>query len=322
MPLDVQRPTWSVMIPVYNCSGYIKSVLESVLQQDPGIDKMQIEVVDDYSTDGKIAEIVNEIGQGRVLYYRQAKNVGSLRNFETCLNRAKGYYIHLLHGDDRVKDGYYKHIEALFERFPQAGAAYTAWDYIDTENNVLRHSRIEANAPCLLENWLNKLAEHQRLQYVTISVKREVYEKLGGFYGVTYGEDWEMWARIAKYYPTAYTPEILAEYREHQESISSQSFLTGKNIYDIEKVIDTISNYLPPEDQQRMNKLARKHYVYWAFDFTYQKLYVARNKQAVYSQLRAMLHVYRDRNLIIKMIALLAKIQLSPLLKRKRLNIV
>jgi len=28
-------------------------------------------------------------------------------------------------------------------------------------------------------------------------VKREVYEKLGGFYGVEYGEDWEMWVRIA-----------------------------------------------------------------------------------------------------------------------------
>lgn len=46
---DVQRPLWSVMIPSYNCAKYITKALESVLMQDPGKDKMQIEVVDDCS---------------------------------------------------------------------------------------------------------------------------------------------------------------------------------------------------------------------------------------------------------------------------------
>jgi glycosyltransferase involved in cell wall biosynthesis len=306
------------MIPVYNCSIYIKSVLQSVLQQDPGVEEMQIEIVDDCSTDTNVEQLVKEIGEGRVLYYRQPQNKGSLRNFETCINRARGYYIHLLHGDDRVKDGFYKQIAALFDRFPEAGAAYCAWDYIDTENNLLRHSRIEAQAPCILDNWLYKLAEHQRLQYVTIAVKREVYEKLGGFYCVTYGEDWEMWARIAAHYPTAYTPEFLAEYREHNDSISNQSFLTGKNIRDIVKVIDIITTYLPTEDQKWMNRLARKRYMTWAFDFTNEQWYSRRNKQAVYTQMREISKAYRDANLVIKMIRLLILMELGPLRKRLR----
>jgi hypothetical protein len=54
--------------------------------------------------DNNIEELVKKVGKGRVSYFRQKKqNVGSLRNFETCINRSRGKYIHLLHGDDRVK---------------------------------------------------------------------------------------------------------------------------------------------------------------------------------------------------------------------------
>ena len=102
LPNHITRPLWSVMIPTYNCSHYLIDNIRSVLAQDPGAEYMQIEVVDDFSTDADIEALVLEIGKGRVGFYRQPENVGSLRNFETCLNRATGHYIHLLHGDDQV----------------------------------------------------------------------------------------------------------------------------------------------------------------------------------------------------------------------------
>ena len=51
-PVDsqVDRPFWSVMIPTYNRATYLERTLASVLAQDPGPQKMQIEVVDDAST--------------------------------------------------------------------------------------------------------------------------------------------------------------------------------------------------------------------------------------------------------------------------------
>ena len=45
------RPLWSVMIPTYDCAKYLPQTLHSVLEQDPGSGQMQIEVVDDASTD-------------------------------------------------------------------------------------------------------------------------------------------------------------------------------------------------------------------------------------------------------------------------------
>src|SRR5215218_3673985 len=123
------RPQWSVMIPVYNCAVFLPQTLESVLQQDPGTDRMQIEVVDDASTDADVEAIVAQVGNGRISYFRQPQNVGSLKNFETCLNRAQGLYIHLLHGDDKVRHGYYKKIGQLFDQFPESGAAYCRYAY-------------------------------------------------------------------------------------------------------------------------------------------------------------------------------------------------
>ncbi len=50
VPQDTPRPLLSVMIPTYNCAGYLRETLASVLSQDPGPEIMQIEVIDDRST--------------------------------------------------------------------------------------------------------------------------------------------------------------------------------------------------------------------------------------------------------------------------------
>ena len=308
------RPLWSVMIPAYNCTNYLAETLKSVLQQDMGEDVMQIEVVDDCSTDANVEELVNNIGRGRVKYYRQKTNVGSLRNFETCINRSRGAYIHLLHGDDRVKQGYYKSVTDIFEKFPQAGAAFCAWEHINSEGEFSHESPLEAEDPCLLDDWLYKLAEHPRLQYVAITVKREIYEKLGSFYLVHYGEDWEMWARIAKDYETAYIPEFLAEYREHKNSITWRSYQTGQNVKDIAKVISVIISYLPQKDQKKMNKTAKKNYVYWILNETFGAWFSHKNKKIAYYQIKTILSIYTDRHVISRIVVLLLNIWTDPYL--------
>ena len=273
---------------------------------------MQIEVVDDCSTDANVQELVERIGQGRISYFRQERNVGSLRNFETCINRSRGKYIHLLHGDDRVKDGYYSAITKVFEKFPEAGAAFSSWDYIKSDGIVSRQSLLEANEPCVLDNWLYKLAEIQRLQYVAITVKREVYEKLGSFYLAHYGEDWEMWARIAKYYETAYVPEYLAEYREHKNSITWRSYQTGQNIKDFEKVITIIISYLPKKNQRKMLKTAKKKFVYWMLDEILFAWFASKNKKMILNQIYNIWGLYKDRYVFKRIIIILSYVYSEP----------
>lgn len=257
------RPLWSVMIPTFNCTHFLRFALESVLQQDPGKDIMQIEVVDDCSTDGDVEALVAAIGNGRVQFFQQPHNRGSLRNFETCLNRAKGHLVHLLHGDDTVLPGFYSEIKRLFEYFPQSGAAIVKNAYINEQGYETGIEKQLLEEPGLIPNWLETIATRQRLQPPAIVVKREVYEKLGGFFAVHYGEDWEMYTRIAAHYPVAYSPKYLAQYRVHSNNITSNAYLNGQHIKDLKKVVAIIQHYLPAEKRMQAKKTALRTKSVW-----------------------------------------------------------
>lgn len=249
------------MIPAYNCSAFLKETIESVLANDPGADKMQIEVIDDYSTDADVEKLVGEIGKGRVGFFRQPKNVGSLRNFETCINRATGEWIHLLHGDDKIATGFYSEIETLFISHPEAGAAFTAIDYIDEKGERLLVNDAAPRNTGVIKDWLSQIATQNLIQPPAIVVKRAVYEKLGSFFAVHYGEDWEMWVRIAANYPVAYSPKPLAMYRYLRKgSISNSSLQSGQTSKDLLKVINIIQDYLPVHQKKRLKKKAKKNY--------------------------------------------------------------
>jgi glycosyltransferase involved in cell wall biosynthesis len=270
---DKERQLLSVMIPTYNCTGYLKETLESVLQQDLGEQKMQIEVVDDFSTDANVEELVKEIGKGRIKFFRQVENVGSLRNFETCINRSKGRLIHMLHGDDRIKPGFYAKILQLFEENPTAGAAFTGLAAIDDKGVELYHNNEIQGNEGIIKDWLLKIAEKQRLQVCAIVVKRTVYERLGSFYKVHFGEDWEMWARIAANYPVAYSPVNLAQYRLHGDNISSKYLASGQNIEDIKMVIDAIEKFVPEPQRKQIKNISKRNF---SITFAYSALEIFR----------------------------------------------
>ncbi|CAN5247991.1 hypothetical protein BH24GEM2_BH24GEM2_01670 [soil metagenome] len=81
------------MIPTYNCAAYLRVTLQSVLIQDPGPGRMQIEVVDDHSTRDDPEPVVRDVGQGRVGFFRQPYNAGHVASFNTCLQRSRGHLI-------------------------------------------------------------------------------------------------------------------------------------------------------------------------------------------------------------------------------------
>ena len=247
------------MIPTYNCARYLVHALESVLAQDPGPDEMQIEVIDDASTEDDPEAVVAEVGAGRVVFHRQPVNVGHVRNFETCLLRSRGRLIHLLHGDDAVLPGFYKTMERPFRVRPDLGAAFCRHTYIDQHGNRLADGRMVQGRDGVLEDWLHKIAVKQQLQTCATIVRREVYETLGGFDRriQAYGEDWEMWVRIASRYPVWYEPEPLAEYRLHPASLAARSYPTGQNARDMRQAMEIIQTHLAPEHSEPLMRRAR-----------------------------------------------------------------
>jgi GT2 family glycosyltransferase len=250
----VPRPRWSVMIPTYNCAGFLRETLASVLAQDPGPGQMQITVVDDHSTRDDPGRVVAELGGGRVEFVRQPANVGSIANFDTCLRLARGELVHLLHGDDAVDPGFYATMERPFLEHPGIGAAFCRHRIMDGAGRVRHTGSPLQPAAGILPNWLETIGQGQRLQTPCMVVRRAVYERLGGFdHRIRcYGEDWEMWVRIAAHYPVWYQPEALARYRIHDSSVSGRTQRTGENGADLRTAIALVREHLPPHLRDRV----------------------------------------------------------------------
>lgn len=298
---------WSVMIPSYNCMHFLRKTIESVLIQAQDEKEMQIDVIDDNSTDGDVEALVYELGKGRIGFYKQPFNVGSLRNFETCINRAKGKYVHILHGDDLVKPGFYNEIENLFNTYPEIGAAFTGCSDIDENDVWLWDGKQILDKPGIIDNWLIKIAEEQSLQTPCMVVKRQVYENLGGFFAVHYGEDWEMWTRIAANYPVAYSPKKLAYYRVHLSNITSNSLATGQNIKDILKVINIIQKYLPIDKRKEVVRKAKMNYAIYV-GITSDRIYHTQNNpNAALVQVTQAFKLYPSKRTLYRLMKILIK---------------
>jgi glycosyltransferase involved in cell wall biosynthesis len=309
VPDGAARSLWSVMIPTYNCARYLRDCLGSVLAQDPGIEAMHIEVVDDCSTADDPEAVVAELGKGRVAFYRQPSNVGHVANFNTCLRRSRGRLVHLLHGDDWVLKGFYERLGRLFDVHPAIGAAFCRHTVVNEHGAMQWVSPLEQPESGVLPKWLERIASGLPLQPPSIVVRREVYERLGGFDRrmLSCGEDWEMWVRIAAHYSVAYEPEFLALYRDNPNSLTKRYIRTGQNIRDVRKATKIIRSYLPGPIARPATKKAAESWADWALYWA-ERLLAKGDRAAATAQLLEGLRCSHSQRIVSRALPLMVQI--------------
>jgi len=130
------RPYWSVMIPSYNPrAAYLEETLRSVLAQDPGPERMQIEVVDDCSPEVDLAALVKAIAGERVQLSRTERNLGLAGCWNACIERSRGEWVHILHQDDWVLPGFYARFESLSKTVQGIDAAFARYIHADADGH-------------------------------------------------------------------------------------------------------------------------------------------------------------------------------------------
>ena len=90
-------PLISVCIPVFNGEKYIKESIDSVLIQTEK--NFELLIVDNCSTDSTL-EIVASYNDPRINVFKNTTNLGSLRNFNRCIELSRGEYFIILPHDD------------------------------------------------------------------------------------------------------------------------------------------------------------------------------------------------------------------------------
>src|SRR5437667_5926096 len=300
------RPLWSVMIPTFHCARFLRQTLECVLAQDPGPELMQIEVIDDCSTQDDPESVVLAAAGERVHFFRQPKNVGHTRNFETCLQRARGHLVHLLHGDDAVLNAFYRKMAQPFAENPKLGAAFCRSITMDADDNWLYIAPLQQPQSRLLPDLVERLAVEQRFLTPAAVVRREVYETLGGFdRRLSWTEDWEMWARIAMHYPVWYEAEPLALYRIHDTSNSARYARTRENLRDLKRLFEMVEGYVPNGRGKRLCREGKERYARGGLDAA-RRLLGRRDIAAAAGQMRGSLALCLNSRVLVQLAFLLA----------------
>jgi glycosyltransferase involved in cell wall biosynthesis len=262
LPVHGHRPFWSVMIPTYNPhADYLEQTLRSVLQQDPGPEQMQVEVIDDCSNDDTASEVTRRVASGRVTFHGEAQNLGLANAWNRCIERARGHWVHILHQDDIVLPGFYDRLRKGAEE-SHAGAIFCRHAVMTSKGHWIQLSELHRESPGLLDDWHAKITAQQLIQCAAIAVRRRVYEQLGGFLPhLRFVPDWEMWQRIASQFPFCFEPSILACYRLHPNSATLGMRVDATDARDVRQMIELTATYHTPA---RGRALASKARLWWA----------------------------------------------------------
>lgn len=206
-------PLFSVVIPLYNKEPHIERTINSVLSQT--ISDFEIIVVNDGSTD-KSPNVVKNFKDPRIrLIHQQNAGVSAARN--KGIHESKADLIAFLDADDEWTPNFLEMVLRLREKYPEAGIYASAYLFCNSkgEKRIANYKEIPA-APWegLLESYFLSAAEGEHpVCSSAVCIPKKILMMENGFkIGFSWGEDDDLWGRIALKYPVAFSWQIGAIY--------------------------------------------------------------------------------------------------------------
>ncbi len=135
------RKIISIIVPCYNVEKYIDRCFDGIISQTLGIDRMEIIVVDDSSTDGTLdkLKIYEEKYQDSVVLIPLKKNVGQGSARNIALQYATAPYIGFVDSDDTIDSNMFKTMVSVIE---ENGCDFVEcdWDYFSDNRQAYTSS--------------------------------------------------------------------------------------------------------------------------------------------------------------------------------------
>ena len=109
----MNKPTFSIVLPVFNNLELFRRALGSTLQQQ-GVE-MEIIVTDD-STNTAIADYVASLNHPQLRYFHNQPGLGAVSNWNHGLSKAQGDYVILMHHDEAMTgEDYLQRVQRLLD---------------------------------------------------------------------------------------------------------------------------------------------------------------------------------------------------------------
>ena len=196
----------SVVIPLYNKGPHISRTIQSVLNQTE--QNFEIIVVDGQSTD-EGPKIVKSFEDPRIFFFEQVgSGVSSARN--EGISHSRSDFVAFLDADDEWMPDHLETLLRLREAYPEAGAYTTAY-LVKYPNFQVKMASFHAipGKPWegLLPSYFKSAAFGSPPVWTSVvGIPKRVLTEMRGFNtDAWWGEDTDLWGRIALKYPIAFS---------------------------------------------------------------------------------------------------------------------
>lgn len=191
-------PGISVVIPLYNKGPHIARTLNSVLNQT--FQNFEIIIVDGGSTDNGI-DVVKKFIDPRIKLIRQIGNGVSIARNQG-VNISQSNYIAFLDADDEWLPDHLENLFKLFKKFPDAGFIGTNYTIMVQEGKeikpVIKNLEFSLKYGLIKRFFFILAIGYSPLIISSMGIRKDIFIKYGGFLtGKSWGEDHELWCRIA-----------------------------------------------------------------------------------------------------------------------------
>lgn len=270
-------PLVSVIVPTFNNGTFIKSALDSIFRQNYPMDKIEIIIIDDGSTDATL-DIIKSYGDSVIYAYQENRGIASARN--KGMSMAKGEIITFLDGDDEWHEERVQKVVKKFISNPRVGIVYHPVALIDKSGEVIHRNFYRAFGYGEgLSGWIANEIFSGRVFCggSSFSFRRLITERICPIpEDIKRGIDFYMAAIASCISQAEFIPEILGKYRIHDKNTTMMvgrenkvklavlnydfAFMRGKVI---EKIAGLNNTILKDKDINILKRIQAKEMIFY-----------------------------------------------------------
>ncbi|AVK63332.1 glycosyl transferase family 2 [Lactobacillus sp. CBA3606] len=229
----MSEPLISVIMPVYNSANYIAAAIHSVFAQT--YKNLELIIVDDGSTDGTSKIVQSFSGDVRLRYFKSANNAGVASARNIGLRNMRGAYVAFIDSDDIWLKNKLS-VQLQFIEKNKIDFTYSYYEIIDSKQETLKIiDKLNFKAT------YSDLLKTNFIPLLTVLVKSSFLKGLS-FKNVKH-EDYILWLKLLRNeeMKAFLCPEMVAQYRVHGKSISSNKFKSALWVWNVYRYEEKLS---------------------------------------------------------------------------------
>lgn len=230
-------PRVTVLVPSYNDERFLGAAIESILAQT--FTDFELLIVDDASTDGSRA-VVERYRDPRIRLLVNPTNLGGGAARNRGLAASAGEYVAALDSDDLSFPDRLERQIAYLDAHPDVAVVGSQAKLIDVNGRGI--GEVWRPTTDLGIRWC-RIFQNPVIQSSATFRRSVVWEELGGYEErFRYGEDFDLWQRMAKKHAIHNLAEPLVAYRFDPRSLSSTPRHPAREGYTGRKAVQIAAN--------------------------------------------------------------------------------